>query len=71
MNNYTVLVGNIGMVLDCQNKAEAEATYREYVSQSKTGVGRAGGETVSFFKNGELFKEYIGTRDITESERFG
>ena len=46
MSQYDVIVGNIGSVHRGTNKQEATNGFREYVSQSKAGVGRAGGEDV-------------------------
>ena len=57
---YVVNVGNIGNIT-CKDKAEAEETYKEYVEQSKSGKGRAGGESVYLMVDGEPEKEYFGT----------
>lgn len=61
---YSVNVGNIGNI-EVSSLKEAKDTYKEYVEQSKSGYGRASGESVCIFKNGELMDEYdyIGAND--------
>jgi hypothetical protein len=61
-----IVVGNIGQVLDCDSFKECLETYHEYVKQSKNNYGRAAGESVTWFKNGEIYKEYVGTIDSRE-----
>jgi len=43
--------------------AEAEKTYKEYVEQSESGVGRASGEYVGLYVDGEPVKEHFGTNE--------
>ena len=57
---YAVLVGNIGNIY-CRTLAEANNTFNEYVRQSKTGRGRAGGEDVVLFKGEHELKTYTGS----------
>ena len=57
-SNHQILVGNIGIACDTASAKEARSAFNEYVSQSKTSYGRAGGENVTWLKNGEIFKEY-------------
>jgi hypothetical protein len=59
-DKYVVNVGNIGNIT-CETMAEAEKTYKEYVSQSKSGKGRASGEDVILMVDGEPMEEYFGT----------
>jgi len=47
---FRVIVGNIGTVYDGPSRKEAGQHYREFVSQSKSDCGRAGGETVTMFR---------------------
>lgn len=60
---YRVLVGNIGNVCTTQNHNEAKATYNEYVTQSKTGYGRAAYENVTLFRDAEIIREHTGTTE--------
>jgi len=60
---YQIVVGNIGTVYYGSNRAQAEHTYKEYVSQSKSNYGRAGGETVTMLKHGEIVREHVGSLD--------
>ena len=66
MNDYEVIVGNVGSVYSGHNLREAMKKYRTYIDTSKSGVGRAGGESVMLMKNGEPHKEYAGTLSDTE-----
>lgn len=59
-HSYTVLVGNIGTVYDGKSKASADADYRHYVAESKSGSGRAGGESVTMFEDGRIIREFEG-----------
>lgn len=59
-HTYGVTVGNIGNALNTTNFREAQKTFTEYVKQSKTGYGRAAGEEVILWRDGEPFKEYGG-----------
>ena len=58
---YEVIVGNIGKVWQGSNYMQAMAKYAAYVKQSKSGVGRAGGEQVSLWKNGDVIREHDET----------
>ena len=64
---YEVIVGNIGTVYLGSSLMEANAAWGEYKRQSKANYGRAAGESVAFFKDGELVREFIGSVD-TEQE---
>jgi len=61
-SKYVVNVGNIGNI-DCESKEDALKTYNEYVQQSKSGYGRASGESVILLEDGEPIKEYFGTNE--------
>jgi hypothetical protein len=53
-----VVVGNIGTVYSGYNGADARIKYGQYVKLSKLGVGRAGGEQVTMFTDGEIVYEH-------------
>ena len=55
---YEVMVGNIGSVHTGKVKANAERVYRSYVELSKSGKGRASGESVTMFMDGEPIAEH-------------
>lgn len=57
-DNWTVLVSNIGQVLDTTEEESARDTYWHYVDASKLGIGRAGNEQVTLCRNGEPIREY-------------
>ena len=65
---HEVIVGNIGTVTHQGTYAEAEKCFREYRHQSVTNYGRAAGESVTWFRGGEIYKEYIGRRDKKERQ---
>lgn len=55
---YSVTVGNIGCVYSGDSKKEALSNYREYVSQSKEGYGRAASEDVTLFCDEDPIKVF-------------
>ena len=59
-DNYEVLVGNIGLVHAGPGYAVALEVFNDYKTISETGWGRAAGEAVTLFKNGEPIREYPG-----------
>ena len=61
--NYEVIVGNIGTVYLGSSLMEANAAWGEYKRQSKANYGRAAGESVAFFEDGELVRELISSVD--------
>jgi hypothetical protein len=58
---FEVVVGNIGTVYDGPLWKEALQAYSEYRWQSVANYGRAGGEPVTLFRDGEPKWEYQGT----------
>lgn len=57
-NAYEVVVGNVGTVLTTDVFMDALKTYTDYLKLSKDHVGRASGEEVVLFKNGEPLYEH-------------
>ncbi len=55
--SYIVLCANVGHVYTGNSKREALHVFREYVDIAATGNGRAAGETVTLFCDGEIVKE--------------
>jgi len=64
---YEVNVGNIRNI-SCGSYKEAVKTFDEYVQQSKSDSGRASGENVFLFVDGEIDKEYFGTLSAEEDD---
>ena len=60
---YQVIVGNIGTVYDGDSWNEAKKTYGEYKRISQSGVGRAGGESVTLMDGEEIKYEHFGDQD--------
>lgn len=58
--HYEVLVGNIGTVWSGSNGAEAMREYGQWKRLSKGTQGRASGEDVTLFKDGEILFEHHG-----------
>ena len=57
---YSVIVGNIGTVYDGESFMDAKQAYSEYRKQSRANYGRASGESVTMFENGEIKFEHAG-----------
>jgi len=66
---YEVFVGSVGSVYTGDDQEEAERTFEDYVEQSKSGYGRAGGEDVTLFKDGDPFREHSGTHRMSKRKR--
>ncbi len=60
---YEVVVGNIGTVYSGHSQSEANAKFDFYVADSKTGIGRSGGESVYLMEDCEPVREYQGPAD--------
>lgn len=58
---YEVVVGNVGTVYRGADEKVANVAFDTYVDLSKSGHGRAAGEEVSFFEDGDLVKEFETT----------
>ena len=63
---YEVIVGNIGTVHEGQSGSEAKRVFAEYKDQSKSGYGRASGESVTILEDGEPILEHFGEQDKLE-----
>ena len=57
---YEVTVGNIGSVTLTDNEDEAYKDFSTYLEQSKHGRGRASGESVTLWEDGEPILEHRG-----------
>lgn len=57
-NDYQVTVGNIGTVYTGHSSQEAWACFKDYQKQANSLVGRASGEPVTFWKDGEPIDTY-------------
>jgi len=66
MNSYVVICGNIGMVYSGGVYQSALDAFTVYKNKSIRGEGRASGESVTMFRNGEVIKEFIGSTDENE-----
>lgn len=58
-----VIVGNIGTVYRGTDHGQAHADFETYVEQSRSEVGRAAGESVILFVDGEPVREHAGQYD--------
>lgn len=63
---FEIVVGNIGSVYSGNNFMQARSTYTQYVELSRNGHGRASGEAVTFFHNGEVRMEFPGVNASAE-----
>ena len=55
---WEVIVGNIGRVYAGSSSTEAKRKYASYVKAAKAKYGRASGESVSLWKDGDVVKEH-------------
>lgn len=58
---YTVIVENVGNVLETKSKRDAMGTYKDYVIRSQSNRGRCAGEAVILMMDNEIMAEYLGT----------
>ena len=63
MDKYTVIVGNIGTVYIGNSFKESQHAYEYYIKMSEKNMGRCAGESVVWFRDEEVYKEYIGTQN--------
>lgn len=66
---YEVIVGNIGKVGEYKDdEKNARDTFKTYVYISKSNMGRAAGESVDLYMNGEILESFIGSLHEAEME---
>lgn len=65
---HTIIVGNIGTVYSGTNSFMANLAFNRYVGYSKRGHSKITGESVTWFKDSDIHKEYIGPVDLEEHE---
>ena len=63
---YQVIVGNIGTVYDGGKRKAADNAFRSYKNDSRFNYGRASGEDVTLFCDGEPIKEWLGSKGKKE-----
>lgn len=60
-NQWETIIGNIGTIYSGTNGFQAIKEYNQGIRLSKGNCSRASGEPVTLLKNGEIYKEYLGT----------
>jgi len=60
MAKFEVFVGNIGLVFEGEHENNARRLFNSWAELSKHEHGRAAGENVTLFKDGDIIKEYEG-----------
>lgn len=63
---HEVLVTNIGKVFESDNGFAARVAFNSYVGKSKRNEGRAAGESVTLWTDGEIIKEFHGRLEQQE-----
>jgi hypothetical protein len=62
LHSYEIVVGNLGRVWSKETSDTFEPVvarqYNDWIAVSKRPFGRASGESVTLFKDGEIYKEY-------------
>jgi hypothetical protein len=56
----TIVVGNIGTVYEGKDDKEAQFNFIHYKTLSSQRIGRAAGESVTWFKDNEIYREHEG-----------
>ena len=67
MSEHQVICGNIGTVYAGTNEGLARAAFRSYCAMSKTGRGRAAGESVAWLCDDDIREECEGDQDQREA----
>lgn len=68
MNDWEVVVGNIGMVYAGPDEGEAMTVFKAFVKLSELNYGRGAGEPVALLRNGVIEREHVG-RQREEDEQ--
>ncbi len=63
---HEVVVGNIGTVYSGRSVTKAAKKFNTYQLLSDSPVGRASGQSVTWFCDNEIFREY--NRDLAQDE---
>lgn len=63
MAKHEILVEGIGSVGSTASWKEARETYSAYVRGSKEGAGSVTGESVTWMRDGAIYREYLGTKE--------
>lgn len=62
-HKYKITVGVLGTVHEGTNRTLAFRIYEQFLSDSKKGKGKVGGEGVFLYQNDEIIREYAGFYD--------
>lgn len=62
---------SVGVVLDTECYNEASKTYQKYCRLSENGIGRVGGEPVTWMRSGTVYVEFSGERGSPWFEGLG
>ena len=57
---YEVIVSNLGRVLCTNDQKQARDDFDAYIKISLTGVGKAGGESVDLYCDGDIIDSFMG-----------
>lgn len=68
--HYSVVVANIGQVHEGYDKMAAEIAYDHYVTLSVKQMGRAAGEDVTLWREGDVIQEHCGQDKDSTTRRF-
>lgn len=67
-HSYEVIVSNLGYTHRGTNLKIARGHFAEYVAQSRSEIGCAGGETITLMRDGEIFQEFTGFIDRSAAD---
>jgi|HubBroStandDraft_3_1064219.scaffolds.fasta_scaffold11611_3 hypothetical protein len=57
---YELYISNLGLVVECSSLKQANEYFESYVELSKSGYGRASGESVTLILHDEIIREFQG-----------
>lgn len=63
VEHHEVIVGNIGTVYSGEDEANAHQLFWEYAELTRTLTGRASGESVTWFVDGEVYDKFAACRE--------
>lgn len=55
---HEIVVENVGTVITTEDEAVAEKAYTNYVTLSRDGVGRCSGESVTWMRDDDVYREF-------------
>lgn len=68
MAYHEIIVGNVGKVYEGEKGNEALKVFLQYSSLSKRDYGRCAGESIQWYKDSDIHREYLGSNDKEDQD---